>query len=124
MTNSFVHASEILKNLMAKRREIIQRATWGRWKLDRKHFCLEHAANADYYVPLDDFTCSAEILDWIFQLKQKRWVTDQDIADFLEATQDIFHPQANFCSFGVDRTSDPRKIADEFLSTKGAQRTP
>ena len=69
-------------------------------------------------MPLNTFTSSAKILDWIFQLRQKTWVTDQDAADLLQAIQDIFSPQANYCSFGVDRTRDPREVAKEFLTSK------
>src|SRR5437763_13666286 len=77
---------------------LVHGRTWGVWRLDAKRLALVHKL---YEVDLEDITSSAAMLDWIFQIR--RWATPQDIADLLAALHDIFHPQANLCSGGVDK---------------------
>jgi hypothetical protein len=83
----------------------IRKTQWGNWKLDRTAQTLDHAVES-YFVPLGDMRSAAAMLDWIFQLQQKTWVTPQDISDFLEALDDIFHPQHTMCGGGVERPFD------------------
>ena len=54
-------------------------------------------------VDLDRCTTSAEVLDWILQIRHKTWTTDQDVADLVHALDDVLRPQAKLCSWGVER---------------------
>jgi hypothetical protein len=78
---------------------------WGKWWLDVKRLCLVYqpeGRSGGYEVDIEQINSSAEMLDWIFQINNKGWASAKDIADLLEAFGDIFYPQANLCSGGVD----------------------
>ena len=47
-----------------------------------------------YSIALDGITDSAHMLDWIFQLRMKAWVTNDIIGDLISAFQDIFRRKA------------------------------
>lgn len=89
---------------------------WGRWWLNRSVNALEFHIGDNwrgvpepgrmiYDIDLDKMKTSAQCLDWIFQVAFKTWMTAQDRSDLLEAIRDTVHPQANLCSFGVERGS-------------------
>jgi len=72
---------------------------WGGWMLDAKRHVLVLIKDG-YEIDLETIDSSAEMLDWIFQVR--RWTTPEEMADLLKAFRDIFHPQANLCSCGAD----------------------
>jgi hypothetical protein len=54
------------------------RGPWGNWRF--KKSTNELVFKRDYYsVDLDDCKTSAAVLDWIFQLHGKAWITDADV---------------------------------------------
>jgi hypothetical protein len=57
------------------------------------------------------------MLDWIFQLSAKRWMTAEDTTDLIEAFREIFDPQAHLCSFGMTREIDARSYLREKYGT-------
>jgi len=63
----------------------------------------EDEYNGEYAIPLESFTSCAQMLDWIFQLSQKTWMTDKDLGRFVRKLNETFYPQAHYCSFGRDR---------------------
>lgn len=80
--------------------------TWGDWRLetDTMHLVLTRGSDAErYYIALRSITSSAPMLDWIFQLRMKSWVTNDIIGDLVSAFQDIFDPQGTLCGEGVDK---------------------
>jgi hypothetical protein len=77
------------------------RRTWGRWLLCTDTLELvyeERPGRAKYFIDLERMNTSAAMLDWIFQLCRKRWVTPTDAGNLVRALQDIFNPQARLCS--------------------------
>ena len=86
---------------------------WGNWEYDAKNFVLEYVENDGshgYQVGLDDMTTSAQMLDWIFQVCVKTWVTQKDKGDLIDALQDLLHPQGTLCSGGQGKTLDATKL--------------
>ena len=56
-----------------------------------------------YDVDLEQCETSAQVLDWIFQIHRKAWSTPGLIHALLCAIQQEIKPQANLCSFGIER---------------------
>ena len=89
------------------------RDRWGHWKYNPNNLTLEIAKKGagsksnPFYVNLEKCNTSAEILDWIFQIKNTQWCSDQDIADLLRAFDDLMDfVQSKVCSDGKDHTFD------------------
>ncbi len=106
-------AAELIRDWTEHRQHFIEHPVWGKWTFNRGTFCLVYeGGNGDWYeIDLDTFTDSAAILDWIFQVAGKTWIPAQGIADLLKAIDEIFYPQANYCSWGKDHKGDPRQVA-------------
>ena len=51
---------------------------------------------------------AAQMLDWIFRInkKSREMYPAQDLADLLQALQDILDPQANLCGGGAGKRLD------------------
>lgn len=83
---------------------------WGQWTLNIPDYCLEHPGPGcqSYQIPLEEFKTSAIILDWIFQLSEKTWMTSSDKGDLVDAILEIFG--RSVCGGGVSYTIDPQKI--------------
>jgi hypothetical protein len=84
---------------------------WGDWKLDTRDSVLVLDTRIDgmrhhYEIGLSDITDSAHMLDWIFQLRMKAWVTNDVMGDLLTAFQDIFRPQTSLCGAGHNKKLD------------------
>jgi hypothetical protein len=107
--------SDIAVEAAKLHREKVKTPTWGEWILNKDTMALVHAPT-DYYVDLEEITSSAQILDWIFQIRQKQWANPKVMADLLEAFKTILDPQANYCSMGKDRRSNGSDNVRRFLS--------
>ena len=86
---------------------------WGHWKFDAKNLVLTYfndQGQSYYEINLESMTSSAQMLDWIFQVNMKTWASRKDIGDFVQALDDLFMPQANLCSGGVDKSLDASKF--------------
>lgn len=86
---------------------------WGNWHLKTSNWTLIYARNGGilYEIDLEQIHTSAALLDWLFQLHAKRWMSNEDMRDLIEAFREIFDPQANLCSY-----REQRKInAPQFL---------
>ncbi len=85
--------------------------TWGRWTFNPKNACLEIEAGAGgslYQTPMDKIDNSARILDWVFQLEEKTWISPQDLKDFVRAIAYIFG--RGVASGGKDHPINPKAI--------------
>jgi len=76
---------------------------WGNWKYvpDKLALVFSKIENDGYiYCNVDLRRCntSAEILGWIFQVKNEVWCGDGDIADLLTAIDDLIGVQDTLCS--------------------------
>jgi hypothetical protein len=78
---------------------------WGNWRLDAERLCLEFLTHGTvtYEIDIERIQSSAGVLDWIFQINQKSWASDKDIADLVQAFDDIFDPQQYLCSFHSEK---------------------
>jgi hypothetical protein len=83
---------------------IINGQQWGDWQLEDTFLVLHPQER--YYIDLKEITCSAQMLDRIFQMRGKMWVDDKILGDLLMAFQDIFAPQGTLCSRGEDKHLD------------------
>lgn len=81
--------------------------TWGRFTFRRDNLTLEHSGG--YYIDLERCKNSAQLLDWIFQIEGKTWMTVEDKGHLIEALQDLLYPQQNLCSFGTDKRMNATK---------------
>lgn len=82
---------------------------FGKWTVNESKLTLDH--DDGYQIDLEEMTCSAEMLDWIFQINAKPWATVDDLGQLIKALNTIFRPQRTLCGFGVDHQLD----ATEFL---------
>jgi hypothetical protein len=83
---------------------------WGNWRFDAKHFVVAHRTSG-YWIDLASCTTSAQVLDWITQVRGKTWSKAQDVIDLIEALDDILGLQANICSNGRSKKISPRQTA-------------
>ena len=85
---------------------------WGHWVFRLNNYTLVYAKRGQYEYDLDleECTRSSEVLDWIFQLHLKPWMTNQDTRDLLEAFNAILYPQSNLCYCGTDKIINPVEV--------------
>ena len=71
--------------------ELDERLTsgWGKWTLDLETNVLVHQERADYEVDLDRMATTTEVLDWIFHLTGKNWLTEEDLGHLVRAVAGI-----------------------------------
>jgi hypothetical protein len=92
-------------------------STWGDWHLDASTLSLVLDSEGHHYaIPLGKMTDSAHMLDRIFQLSKKSWVTNEIRGDLLRAFHDLFNPQATLCSGGHDKKLDAKAHLRKLLS--------
>ncbi len=83
---------------------------WGNWRFDEKHGWLEYQeGEGSMRIDLTTIDGSARLLDWIFWMNNHDWYTRQDLADLVEAFDDIFYPRANLCPNGQDQPMNAKK---------------
>ncbi len=70
----------------------------GTWTFDPDLRVLNHNGQPAYQIDLDQITSAANVLDWIFQLEEKDWAKDAEIADFVRAILYLFG--RGFCGSG------------------------
>lgn len=63
-----------------------------------------------YYVDLEQCTTSAQLLDRIFQIAGKTWVSPTLMGLIIKALDTCLYPQATLCSCGMDSTIEPSEI--------------
>jgi hypothetical protein len=110
-------------------KEIRDGDSWGDWVLEADgrsspHLVLKINRRAKYAINLSSIDGSAEMLDWLFQLRMKRWVTNDIMGDLLSAFQDIFRPQQMLCGAGKDKHLDAESFLKKRItsSVSGARR--
>lgn len=102
MALEFLTMSDLAKENADRVKETIRKAQFGPWKWDIDGGQLIHEETG-YWVDFERMSSSAELLDWIYQLADKAWVTPEVLYHFIQATNFIVRPQANLCSSGVER---------------------
>jgi hypothetical protein len=94
--------------------------TWGDWTLDTRDSVLVLDTKIDgmrhHAIPLVDISDSTRMLDWIFQLRTKKWMTNDVMGDLLSAFQDIFRPQLFLCGAGRDKKLDAASYLERLFT--------
>ena len=99
---------------------------WGNWRFDkeenlliiRKSLCPGEEEKDLYKVALERCNNSAAILDWIVQVSQKLWITREDIGNLVEALDEIFTLQANFCGSEYEHSDGTPDYAKRILKSR------
>ena len=94
----------------------MNKTKWGNWELDQATNTLNLVENGRdrYSVSLLSITDSAEMLDWIMQLRMKTWSTNAIIGDLVSAFMDIFDPQGTICGAGQNKKIGPKLILSRY----------
>jgi hypothetical protein len=87
---------------------------WGAWEFNPDTLTMVHSSYRFYEIHCDEIHTSAEMLDKIFQVSAKRWVTAKDQADLIEAFREIFNPQFVLCPGGSDHTISNHYLRDKY----------
>jgi hypothetical protein len=89
------------------------RKKWGNWTYLPSTRQLRYANR--YHIELLECTTSAALLDRIFQVSKKVWLTTQDRSDMIEALDYLLDPQGTVCGMGFDRKCDRK----DFFRNRG-----
>jgi len=57
----------------------------------------------------------AGMLDTIFQIRQKHFISAQDMGDFVNALFDLFDPQENLCPIGQEKPFNAEECFRELM---------
>lgn len=103
---------ELCDRVEREERERARSKRWGAWSLLPADGILRHDLGYEVYV--DEMADCGQMLDWIFQVRDKTWATPEVVFDFLHALNDILQPQAHYCSGGSSRIADPKLLIRRF----------
>ena len=81
---------------------------WGPWSFKRSNLTLVH--DDGYEVDVERCTNSAQTLDWIAQIANKKTHTVESVGHFVRAINDLLRLQETVCGSGVDHTIDVKKV--------------
>jgi hypothetical protein len=94
---------------------------WGNWRLtslDGSYY-FEYGDN-QYLIELSQCSNSAQLLDWIYQIKAKPAFgserIEQVVLNLISAFGDVLDPQKNICSHGADTTIDANQVARDYVA--------
>ncbi|MBU1743259.1 MAG: hypothetical protein KKC37_17120 [Proteobacteria bacterium] len=75
------------------------------WVLDRDSYSIvaKYEDEEVYELDLEDFTCSAAVLDWLIQISNKNWCSNRALGSLVRSLDLIFDFQSGFCSSGVEQ---------------------
>ena len=86
----------------------MKQTVWGPWEYDPETLVLwcKGIENADeYWIELERCNTPGEVLDWIAQIKGKRWGAEC-VGYLVQALDDILHLQANIVHLAPGETFD------------------
>ena len=90
---------------------------WGNWEFNSDNWILLYKPE-QYEIDLEEINSSAEILDWVFQIRDKQWCDAQILDDMLTAFYEILDPQKNYCSFGKNSEASGAQLARAFFDSR------
>lgn len=99
---------------------------WGNWRFEKEEHSLIISKSISpgeeekdlHAVDLERCNSSAAILDWIAQISQKLWITREDIGYLVEALDDIFSLQSNFCGSEFEHADGKPDYAKRILENR------
>ena len=68
--------------------KVVLEQGWGSWKYDPECNALVYQ-DSDYFIEITRINSCFNLVDWLLHLKEKTWVTNDDLADFLTAVDDL-----------------------------------
>lgn len=68
--------------------KVVLEQGWGSWKYDPEYNVLVYQ-DSDYFIEITRISSCFTLVDWLLHLKEKTWVTNDDLADFLTAVDDL-----------------------------------
>jgi imidazoleglycerol phosphate dehydratase HisB len=77
-------------------------AAWGEWVLDPHEQLLIHLPS-NYRVDFENRNTAASMLDLVFQVERKGFISSEAVGHFITALADIFDPQAHLCTNGREQ---------------------
>lgn len=86
----------------------------GRWKYFKNlrviqlFLVIDKHERCVYEVDLDRCKDSHQVLDWIFQIRCKRWAKADCMKALLDAIYEVIDPQSNLCSWGMAPGAKPK----------------
>jgi len=99
----------------------VENMKWGRWTFDTESLSLITKTNNSgklYYIPLTKCNSSAEILDWIGKLHEKKWTSNKDIGDLVEALNDLINFQINFCGSETENNNGNEDYSKKIIERR------
>jgi hypothetical protein len=86
---------------------------FGVWRFSAIDLTLQHKKHGLYSIELKQINTTAQMLDWIFQINQKNMEIygDSAVKDLIKAFFYIFRPQANCCSYGLEKSFNGGALA-------------
>lgn len=98
---------------------------WGKWRFDQKWGRLQYDdSETGLCIDLTTIDGSARMLAWIFWLRGQNWYTRHDLANLIQAFDDIFYPRANLCLNGCDQHMDAAKYLRVMAGIGKIEHTP
>lgn len=99
---------------------------WGYWRFEKesrqliinKSIVPGEEGKDLYKIDLVRCNTSAAILDVVISMSQKLWVTREDIGNLIEALDDIFMLQVNFCGSEFEHSDGHSDYAKRILDSK------
>ena len=89
----------------------IGNSRWGVWQLDKTSWTLLHTRDDHpFQVELGSINTTGQMLDSIFEVSQKSWVTREDVGHLVGALDDLFDPGQNLCPGGATRTINSQDL--------------
>jgi len=81
------------------------------WEFNGKNLTLSYVKSPYYEIDLERCLTGSEVMDWIFQIRWKTWVTPDVMFSFLEEFENAFRKTFNtnaqaMCSGGADFIAD------------------
>lgn len=92
---------------------------WGKWQLTANLTLVFDRWK--YEIDLERIDMCAEMLDWIFQLAPKRFISNADLGHFVRALNEIFCPQHNLCGMGREHPFNAAEYLRRLLKCKQAK---
>ena len=86
-----------------------------------KTLVIEHLRTG-CYIDLEICTTSAQVLDWIAQLRTKNDLTGLDVGHAVALLDDLLHFQENYCGWGRSQRAKPVAILEARLGRPLKQR--
>jgi hypothetical protein len=83
--------------------------TKGVWEYDPDRLVVAVPAK-DFEIDLTTCRNSAEVLDWLVQVRRKNWASATDLGHLMTLLDELLNFQRNYCPGGQSRQADPRAI--------------